>query len=109
MKDKSHKHKHAGGGMDLKRSAENIIHTHSHGAAAEPIIGHHQNIGAHHLPAGAVPAGHNTAYDAALYNQSAGNPVHSHSVRDAELMKKMDEKKMARDEKMSAGAHSTVV
>jgi hypothetical protein len=59
---------------------------------AEPIIGHHQNIGGHHLPSAVIPTGQNTAYDAAL----AQMPLSSrHSERDKEMMRKMDEKHMA--------------
>jgi len=107
-KDKSHKHKHS----EFKDPSLMHTHTHapihSHGMMAqEPIIGHHQNIGAHHLPAGAVPAGHNMAYDAALAQNSGG--MMSHGARDAALMNKMEEKKMMEGQKLGAGAHSTVV
>jgi len=61
-----------------------------HPVAQEPLIGHHQNIGAHHLPAGAVPVGHNTAYDAALH--STKNETGMHSERDHDLMAKASEK-----------------
>eukprot|EP01087_Luapelamoeba_hula_P009955 TRINITY_DN25_c0_g1_i6.p1 TRINITY_DN25_c0_g1~~TRINITY_DN25_c0_g1_i6.p1 ORF type:complete len:413 (+),score=102.59 TRINITY_DN25_c0_g1_i6:125-1363(+) len=90
-------------GATCQRDIKTVEHVHHHDAhhhqhmAAEPIIGHHQNIGAHHLPAGAVPVGHNTAYDAALADTSK---LTTHSERDVELMKKMDEKRIAKDEKL---------
>jgi hypothetical protein len=59
---------------------------------AEPIIGHHQNIGGHHIPASVMPTGQSSAYDAAL----AHMPLSSrHSERDKEMIRKMDEKHVA--------------
>jgi len=77
-------------------------HTHTHVvpgtmAATEPIVGHHQNIGAHHLPSTAIAGGHNRAYDAAICKDCAGN----HSAQDIALMQKRNEMKQQQDIKLS--------
>jgi hypothetical protein len=102
---KEHKHKH-----EHKHLKEHK-HEHTHVQGDNLILnrgdntnvgmtGHHQNIGAHHLPASAVEGGHNSAYDAALCNQCSGHQICSHSEKDAALMKKMNEKKIVQDDKL---------
>jgi hypothetical protein len=71
---------------------------------AEPIIGHHQNIGGHHLPATAVPLQQQgSVYDAAL----ARSAVEPHTARDVGLVKKMDEKQIAEREARRTGLTTT--
>jgi len=68
------------------------VHTHEH--QHEQLIGHHQNIGAHHAPAGAVPIGHNTAYDAALCDTCTGHKAgEGHSKKDHAMMKEKEKEK----------------
>jgi len=103
---KGHEHHHKSHDHDWKKhsgdyhKAEYISGPSIATTRQEPIIGHHQNIGAHHLAAGAIPQGHNTAYDAALCNQCTSNEICSHSTRDADRMQKMNEKKIAKDQKL---------
>jgi len=93
-----HTHEHAHHSHELIDAGH--IHTHEH--AHEQLMGHHQNIGMHHAPAGAVPIGHNTAYDAALYNTSpreGGAVVGGHSKKDQARMQALEEKKQLKQSK----------